>query len=127
MGRVKYFDMNYGQTPALDVSMYIKVVPGEAPATLDEELTEEERQGSFKLFIPNKMWDASSKLTRLRGRPISSFCTATSTTPTFLVIAGDIASRSSMIQLRKQAGGEAFSAHSSYNDEKYLGRDKTVA
>jgi hypothetical protein len=52
--RVKYFDMNYGRTPARDVSMYVRVVSGGPPSTLDDELTESERQQVVQIVHPGQ-------------------------------------------------------------------------
>jgi hypothetical protein len=52
--RVKYFDMNYGRTPARDVSMYVRVVPGGPPSTLDDELIESDRQKVVQIVHPGQ-------------------------------------------------------------------------
>ncbi len=121
-GKVKYFDMNYGSTPALNVSMYIRVVPDQAPSVLDSELTEAERQMVVQIVHQQNV-----------GRIIET-PTATSVTDRFFFygyvnytdIFGDRWRHRFAFTYdpdRWRAGGEAFVAHGQYNDEQYLGRD----
>ena len=52
-GPAKYFECNYGRTPAFDVSMYARIET-EIPASLDEELSEADRQPVSGHIPPNQ-------------------------------------------------------------------------
>jgi hypothetical protein len=120
--RVKYFDKNFGSTPASDVSMYIRVVPGGPPSTLDDELTENERQKVVQIVHPEQNV----------GRIIE---TPTPTGPTDQFFLYGYVNYTDIIGYRWRhrfafsfdpAGGrnstEWFVAHHQYNDELFLGR-----
>jgi hypothetical protein len=124
--RVKYFDMNFGRTPALNVSMYIKVVPGAPPLFLDNELAETERQNVVQIVHPNQNV----------GRIVETATPTRAFDQFFLygyVNYTDIFGwrwrhrfAFSYDPTRQNDLGEAFVAHHQYNDELSLGRDPAV-
>jgi hypothetical protein len=117
-GPVKYFDWNYGRTPALDVSMFVRIVPGVAPASLDTELLPTDRQDVVQIVHPGQ------NIGRIVGiqRPNDAF---------FLygyVDYTDIFGHRWRHRFafhhdpaRRNTGGEAWEAHRAYNDEEDLG------
>jgi hypothetical protein len=121
-GRAKYFDMNYGRTPATDVSMFIRVVNGGAPTQLDNELLPEERQHVVQIVHPNQNV----------GRIIET-AIPTAIRDTFFfygyvdytdIFGGRWRHRFAFSHdpRRLETGGERYVAHDSYNNEEYLGR-----
>lgn len=53
-GRVKYFDWNYGKTPAKDVRMYVRIVRDFIPAVLYDVLTAADEQQVVQIVHPNQ-------------------------------------------------------------------------
>jgi hypothetical protein len=119
-GPVKYFDCNYGSTPAKDVTMHVLVVSGGAPAVLDEELNESDRQAVVQIVHP--------------GQNVGRIVGAFTRNDTFFLYGyvsyTDIIGERwrhrfafSHNTQRRDSGSEAWVAHDSYNDEQHW--DKT--
>ena len=90
--RVKYFEKNFGRTPAKDLGMYVSIQNGTAaPPVLTDRLSK------FTLWRSSPPTKTSAKSSGSRLQSLPFLCTDTWTIPIFLKIDGVADSRGAMI------------------------------
>jgi hypothetical protein len=124
LGPVKYFDWNYGRTPALNVEMFVRTELGRAPEKLLSELEDADRQNVVQIVHPGQNL----------GRIVSRYTPDQTFFMYGYVDYDDIFNDRwrhrfafSYDPERARRGGEAWVAHGSYNCEEYLGPGKGPA
>jgi hypothetical protein len=120
VGPAKYFEWNYGRTPAFAVSMYARIVDGDAPAKLDDELLETERQDVMAHLPPNQNLGKIISVPDGRGPYTYKSHFFLYGHVNYTDIFGVKWRRRfafSHDPKRQAAGGEAYQAHGSHNDE----------